>query len=68
MNESKAIKFLRVSYWVGAVFDALVIIPMLSPKVPSIVFGIPNFNPGNDFRYAISIAASLILGWVSLLI
>ncbi len=68
MNESKAIKFLRVSYWVGAIFDALVIIPMLLPQVASIAFGIPNFNPGNDYGYAMYIAASLMLGWVSLLI
>jgi hypothetical protein len=68
MNESKAIKFLRVSYWVGAIFDTLVLIPMFSTKVASVAFGIPNFNPGNDYGYAIYIAASLMLGWVSLLI
>lgn len=68
MNRSKTIKFLRVSYWVGAIFDALVIIPMLSPNVASVAFGIPNFNPGNDYGYAIYIAASLMLGWVFLLI
>ena len=68
MNESKTIKLLRVSYWAGAVFDALVLIPMLSPQVASAAFGIPNFNPGNDFGYAIYIAASLMLGWVLLLI
>ncbi len=68
MNESKAIKFLRVSYWVGAIFDTLVIIPILSPKVASVAFGIPNFNPGNDYGYAMYIAASLMLGWVSPLI
>ncbi len=68
MNESKAIKFLRISYWAGAIFDALVIIPMLLPKVASVAFGIPNFNPGNDYGYAMYIAASLMLGWVSLLV
>lgn len=68
MDTSKIIKFLRVSYWAGAIFDALVIIPMLSPKVASIAFGIANFNPGVDYRYAMDIAASLMLGWVALLI
>ena len=68
MDRSKAIKFLRISYWIGAIFDSLVIVPMLSPKVASIVFGIPNFNPGNDYGYAMYIAASLMLGWVLLLI
>jgi hypothetical protein len=67
MNESKAIKFLRVSYWVGAVFDALLLIPMLSPKIASDAFGIPNFTPGSDYRYAMYVAAALMVGWVSLL-
>ncbi len=68
MNESKRIKFLRISYWAGAIFDALVIILMLSPQVASVAFGIPNFNPGDDYGYAMRIAASLMLGWVCLLI
>ena len=68
MSESERIKFLRISYWVGAIFDALVIIPMLSPQVASVAFGIPNSNPGNDYGYAMSIAAALMLGWVFLLI
>lgn len=68
MNASTRIKFLRISYWVGAIFDALVIIPMLSPQVASVAFGIPNFNPGNDYGYAMRIGASLMLGWVCLLI
>ncbi|MBI5185616.1 MAG: hypothetical protein HZA01_07810 [Nitrospinae bacterium] len=60
------IKLFRISYWMGAVFDALVIIPMLSPEVAGAVFGIPNFNPGND--YAMRIAASLMAGWTFLLL
>jgi hypothetical protein len=68
MNEITRIRFLRASYWVGAVVDALVIVPMLSPKVASLAFGIPDFEPGNDYRYAMSIAAALMLGWVGLLL
>ncbi len=68
MNQSKQIPFLRISYWLGAIFDALVLIPMLSPKIGGIVFGIPDFNPANDYQYAMSIAAPLMLGWVFLLI
>ncbi len=68
MNRSKAVRFLRISYWVGAIVDALVIIPLLAPKVARVAFGIPNFNPGNDYGYATSAAASLMLGWVCLLI
>lgn len=68
MNPSRVLTFLRVSYWVGAIFDALVIVPMLLPNVASSVFGIENFNPGHDYQYAMYIAAALMLGWVSLLV
>lgn len=68
MNESKTIKFLRVSCWAGAIFDALLLIPMLSTKVLNVLFGLKNFTPGSDFRYAVYVTASLMAGWVSLLI
>ena len=68
MSESQRNKFLRTNYWAGAIFDALVLIPMLSPRVGGIAFGTPNFNPGNDYAYGMYIAASLMAGWVFLLI
>ncbi len=68
MSKATTIGLLRVSYWAGAIFDALVIIPMLSPRVASMAFEIPNFNPGVDERYAMRLAASLMLGWTCLLI
>ena len=49
-------------------FDALILIPMLSPRIGGIAVGIPNFNPGNDYAYAMYLAASLMAGWVFLLI
>ncbi len=58
----------RISYWVGAVMDALTLIPMLSPKIGALMFGISNFNPGKDYRYAMGLAASLMLGWTFLLL
>lgn len=68
MSESQRIKFLRISYWAGAIIDALVLIPILLPRVGGIAFGIPNFNPGNDYTYGMYISASLMAGWVFLLI
>ncbi len=41
---------------------------MLSPKAASLAFGIPNFEPGNDYRYAMLIAATLMLGYIDLLV
>jgi hypothetical protein len=68
MNETRTIKLLRISYWTGAIFDALVLLPMLSPRIASTAFGIPDFNPEADYKYAMYIAASLMLGWIFLLL
>jgi len=53
---------------VGAVFDALIIIPMLFPRIDGLIFGIRDFNPGSDYRYAMYTTASLMLGWSGLLL
>lgn len=53
---------------VGAVFDSLTVIPMLFPRIGGLVFGIREFTPGSDYRYAMYTAASLMLGWSGLLI
>jgi hypothetical protein len=60
--------FLHISYWSGAVLDGLMVVPMLCPKIGGIMFGIDNFNPGNDYKYAMIVGASLMLGWTVLLI
>ena len=62
------ILWLRISYWAGAVADGLLVVPMLSPKIGGRLFGISDFNPGNDYRYAMGVGASLMLGWTFLLI
>jgi len=62
------INFLRISYWFGAVLDGIMVIPMLFPRIGGEMFGINNFNPGNDYKYAMMVGASLMLGWTVLLI
>ena len=59
---------LRVSYWSGAALDAAMIIPMLSPRIGGVMFGIEHFAPANDYRYAMMVGASLMLGWTVLLL
>jgi hypothetical protein len=59
---------LRISYWIGAILDGLMIIPMLFPKVGGVLFGIPDFNPGVEYKYAMGVGASLMAGWTILLI
>jgi len=65
---ARNVTLLRVCYWVGAVFDGLMIVPMLHPAVAASMFGIEDFNPGVDYQYAVIIGASLLLGWAALLI
>ncbi|RXH24599.1 hypothetical protein XH99_28215 [Bradyrhizobium nanningense] len=64
----RTILLLRVSYWIGAVTDALAAIAMLFPSLGSMVYGLSNFTPGADYRYAMGSAASLMLGWTALLV
>jgi hypothetical protein len=59
---------LRISYWLGAVVDGFMVVPMLSPRVGGALFGIEDFHPGDEYRYAMMIGASLMLGWTVLLI
>ena len=54
----KKIIWLRISYWVGAIADGLATLRMLFPK----------FAYGVEYRYALGLGASLMLGWTILLI
>jgi len=62
------ILWLRANYWIGAVVDGIMVIPLLFPRVAGAMFGIGNFQPGADFRYAASVGASLMAGWTVLLL
>ncbi len=50
-----------------AIHDAVMLIPMLWPPVGARLFGIANFQPDTDYRFAMFIAASLMLGWTVLI-
>ncbi len=52
------VTWLRVSYWVGAVADAAATVSLL----------IPSRTGEAEFRYAMGMAAALMLGWTMLLI
>lgn len=72
MNSSeaqrRAVRWLRISFWIGAVTDALAAIAMLFPSLGGMVYGLTDFTPGADYRYAMGSAASLMLGWTALLL
>ena len=62
------VRFAKAVCILGAVFDALTLPPMLLPKMGEKMFGMQNFFPGPDYRYAMNVGASLMLGWTLLLL
>jgi len=50
--------WLRISYWVGAIADGIATLRMLFPKI---AYGV-------EYRYALGLGASLMLGWTFLLV
>jgi hypothetical protein len=65
---TRKVVFLRISYWLGAILDGILVVPMLSPRIGGAMFGIDHFEPGNEYRYAMMVGASLMLGWTIVLI
>ncbi len=63
-----AIRWLRISYWAGAVTDAVAAAQMLYLPLFGFGMGLPAFHPGADYRYAMGMGASLMLGWTALLL
>jgi hypothetical protein len=61
-------KLIRATYWACAIFELLAVGPMLSPALFGQLMGIPDFDPGSDYRYAMGIAAVFTLGWIALLL
>jgi hypothetical protein len=60
-------RFARAACIVCGVFDGLMLLPMLIPGLGGKLFGLKTFSPGSDYRYAMNVAASLMLGWTFLL-
>ena len=65
---SNAIRWLRISYWAGAIVDGVAAAQMLCPALFRFGMGLPAFRPGADYFYAMGMGASLMLGWTALLI
>jgi hypothetical protein len=57
----------RAACIIGGIVDGLMLLPMLLPSLGGNLFGIQDFLPGSDYRYAMNIAASLMLGWTLVL-
>lgn len=57
---------LRTAFLVGAVTDALALIPMLVPSMSFLLWGFA--DGGTPYRFAMGYAASLMLAWTALLL
>ena len=62
------IRWLRISYWTGAIVDALACIPLVNSDVWAFINQVPNFHAGWDFRYSQAFAAVFMAGWTVLLL
>jgi len=68
MKTNEAVRWLRASYWAGAILDALATLSMLFPALFAATNRLPDFHPGIEYRYAMGMGASLMLGWTALLL
>ncbi len=59
-------KVLRVAFLVGAITDALAILPMLLPPFAKLLWGFEDVSWA--YQFAMGYGASLMLGWTALLI
>jgi hypothetical protein len=59
-------QFLRIAFLAGAITDAGALLPMLSPRLSRIVWGVHD-NSAN-YRFAMEYGASLMVGWTILLL
>ena len=62
------IRWLRLSYWTGAIVDAVAGILMLFPEAGRAFYGVTDFEATADYRYAMRFGASLMCGWTLLLL
>jgi hypothetical protein len=66
MLSSKAVFWLRVSFIIGAVVDAVALVPMLIPWAAKIFWGFEDFS--GMYHFAMGMGASLMLAWTILLL
>ena len=66
--KNNIVRWLRVSYWVGAVVDLVAGLMMLTSSLFELMNQPADFHPTNDFRYAMGMGAPLMFGWTVLLL
>ncbi|HWR73515.1 MAG TPA: hypothetical protein VN604_10115 [Nitrospirota bacterium] len=63
-----AIRWLRISYWTGAVADGFFAIALAWPALWGLALGLPGFAPDLQHRIDMGVGASLMLSWTVLLL
>ena len=66
--KDRALLWLRISYWVGAVLDLFAALVMLFPPLFVLVNRPFTFQAGWEYRYAMGMGAPLMIGWSALLV
>ena len=59
-------RMLRTAFLVGAVTDAIALVPMTLPPMAKLLWGFD--DPSGAYRFAMGYGASLMLGWTVLLV
>ena len=63
-----AVRWLRMSYWVGAVADAAAAILLLSPTVGLTLYGVTGDARTVPYAFAMRLGGALMVGWTVLLL
>ena len=66
MVRKNKVFWLKCSFLIGAITDALALIPMLSPIAAKIMWGFDSFS--QSYYFAMGYGSSLMFGWTILLI
>lgn len=66
--EQTTLRWLRLSYWTGAVVDFAAGWMMLVPALFALMNEPTTFQPANEYRYAMGMGAPLMFGWTVLLL
>ena len=66
--KNSVVRWLRISYWTGAVVDFAAGLMMAVPSLFAFMNQPVNFQPGNEYRYAMGMGAPLMFGWTVLLL
>jgi hypothetical protein len=64
----KKILFVRITFIAGAVADALLVPPLMFPKLAGMVLGVNDFAPDAAALYLMNVGAALMAGWTGILL